>query len=142
MVVAHVISATARYSLPARGRGHLIERAGVLLTQARQALLDGKLEEAAEAAYQAALRTAGAWVADSPVGKRKRKPRGAWAQLELVDADAARWAQRFAADSAKRSRLLSGIEYDPSRQWVEALVNDAEDFYGVVVSEATWGAAA
>lgn len=142
MAMGHVISATARYTLPAKGRGHLIARAEALLGQAREAYSAGKMGEAVEFAYQAALRAAGAWVADTSVGSRKRKPRGAWAQLELVGGEAAQWAQRFAADSARRSRLLSGIDHDPDRKWVEALVTDAERFYAHVAMDHMWGAAA
>ena len=89
--MAQVISATA-----ARGRGRealqivrrdrFVEQALDLLSAARASAARGQMEDALEMAYRAALRAAGARVAGSTVGRRKRLPSSAWEQVALIGA--------------------------------------------------------
>lgn len=117
--MAQVISATTKFGAGARGasagqgsakRAHFLTQATSLLAESRSLAAAGQTDEALELAYQAALRTAGARVATSPVARRKRKPSSAWDQLALVDAEGKRWAAEFKAFSRLRSRLVSGLD--------------------------------
>lgn len=124
-----VVSATT----PCQGRSAakrdaFLSKANVLLGAARRELDVGRSDQALELACQAALRTAGARIATSSVAVRKRKPRGAWAQLELVDADGAAQARQFAAYSRLRSRVMNGISEAPATDTVAELLDAVETF--------------
>ncbi|QPK78513.1 hypothetical protein G7Y31_08075 [Corynebacterium lizhenjunii] len=128
--MAQVISANAQFM----GRGQVVKRqrflsqAHGLLFQARREAAAGDWPQALEFAYQAGLRTAGAWVADSPVAKRKRLPSSAWDRLALVGAEAKGWAQRFRAYGTTRSRVMSGLDDCVEAQLVLELIALAGDF--------------
>lgn len=111
--MAQVISATTRFIREGGRRSDFLSRARVLLDQAREYQAAGKIDLALEYSYQAALRVAGARVADSPVAQRKRKPTGAWGRLRLVDESGVRWAGIFEGYSRFRSQVSSGIVRDP-----------------------------
>ncbi|MBV7281664.1 SAV_6107 family HEPN domain-containing protein [Corynebacterium sp. TAE3-ERU30] len=95
---------------------------------AQQALLDDKLLDALEYGYRAALRLAGARVADSPVAKRRRLPRSAWDQLRLVDQRGADYADLFEAFSRVRQRALNGLDRHISPARVGTLMRLVESF--------------
>lgn len=111
--------------------------AEVLLGQARQDFEVGSYDLALENAYRAALRTAGAFNAQSEVlRRRKRLPTSAWDKLALTGERGAEWAAIFSSYSALRGRVASGIELDPDRTVVGKLMADAEEFYQELVGGA------
>ncbi|APT92219.1 hypothetical protein CPHO_04185 [Corynebacterium phocae] len=128
--MAQVISATTafgRNSLSGK-RTRFLLQAHDLLLRARSRAAAGDFEQAVEYAYQAALRTAGAWVADSSVGRRKRLPASAWDRLSLVGGAAGEWVELFRPYSRLRSRLISGLEDSVSADNAMALISSVADF--------------
>ncbi|KQB86768.1 SAV_6107 family HEPN domain-containing protein [Corynebacterium lowii] len=103
-------------------------KAGALLDRARAERQRGQGDEAFEFAYRCALRVAGAVIASSPVGKRRRLPTGAWARLRLVDVRGGDWADEFEAFSRLRSRLNSGLESGVEERVVDSLLALASEF--------------
>ena len=102
--MAQVISATARRVQRQGGNGakrqRFLTQAALLLADARADASTGRMDQALEKAYQAALRTAGACVAASAtVSKRKRLPTSAWDRLSLVGVEEKQWAEKFRAYS-------------------------------------------
>lgn len=106
-----------------------------LMNDARAHLFAEEADLAFESAYQAALRAAGACVAQSPVGKRKRLPTSAWDRLSLVGAQGADWASVFSKYSRTRAKLLNG-------QTVQITEREIRDFVAqvaVFVDEVAYG---
>ena len=106
--MAQVISATTKFAQRAHatGRRHqdglakhytFLAKSEDLLTRARAAAADDRFNDAVELAYQAGLRAAGAWIAVTAVGKRKRVPSSAWDQLALVGGQDASGRRNFVA---------------------------------------------
>lgn len=129
-----VISATTNEVYGARvrqsKRDQFFETADTCLTFAYERFEEGAYDEAMEYAYRAALRTAGAVCADSPViQKRKRLPTSAWKKLALTGKGGERWATVFEAFSRERGRVASGIEHMPPAARVSQLLEQAERFY-------------
>ena len=142
-----VISATtgAVYgAVPAASRGeNFLGAARALLSEAYAYLGAEQPDLALESAYRAALRTAGAVLANSPViAKRKRLPTSAWAKLILTGVRGAYWADVFEGYSRLRGRVSSGIELKPDATTVAELVDRAAEFYAEVAGEAPGMAAA
>ena len=114
--MAQIISATTKFIDRSNRAGRsgkyqcFLRKAESLLDLARAAAAEDRLTDAVELAYQAGLRGAGAWVAATPVGKRKRLPTSAWEQVELISADAKEWAMEFRRYSRLRSRLVTGLD--------------------------------
>lgn len=131
--MAQVISATARRVQRQGGNGakrqRFLTQAALLLADARADASTGRMDQALEKAYQAALRTAGACVAASAtVSKRKRLPTSAWDRLSLVGVEEKQWAEKFRAYSRTRSRLASGIDRDVADSVVYGLMELAARF--------------
>lgn len=138
--MASVISATtgAVYgATPAASRhDEFLRAAALLLEDAREQLASGAVDLALESAYRAALRTAGAVVAESDVvAKRKRLPTSAWEKLALTGPRGAYWADTFSGFSRMRARVASGIELHPCADDVERLFSLALAFYGETAGE-------
>jgi len=107
-----------------------------LLEDAHAQLAAGAYDLALESAYRAALRTAGAVIAQSAVvAKRKRLPTSAWDKLALTGARGAYWANAFSGFSRLRGRVASWIELNPQRGDVERLVQLASEFFGETAGE-------
>lgn len=141
--MAQVISATTRFSRRGGRQAEFLAKAKVLLAQSQDHFGAGDIDLALEYAYQAALRVAGARVAESPVAHRKRKPTNAWEQLRLVDDDGVRQAGSFERYSRFRSRVSSGIELDPDPATVACVMELAAAFLAEVeLGEGTVFAAA
>ncbi|MGD7003217.1 SAV_6107 family HEPN domain-containing protein [Corynebacterium halotolerans] len=130
--MAQVISATTRFARGGGKRAEFLAKARFLLDQSREHYRAGEVDLALEYAYQSALRTAGARIAGSPVAQRKRRPTNAWDQLKLVDETGVAQAQVFEHYSRFRSRVSSGIERDPDRAAVAALMEKAAAFLAEV----------
>lgn len=130
--MAQVISATTRFALGGGKRAEFLAKARTLLSQSEQHFRAGEIDLALEYAYQAALRVAGARIADSPVAQRRRKPSGAWAQLRLVDVEGQRQAAVFERYSRFRSQVSSGIERDPDPARVAEVTAEAKAFLAEV----------
>lgn len=130
--MAQVISATTRFIRQGGRRSDFLARAQVLLEQSRRHWGAGEVDLALEYSYQAALRVAGARIADSPVARRKRKPTDAWGQLRLVDEAGVQWAGIFEGYSRFRSRVASGIELDPDTAVVVEIMARATAFLAEV----------
>lgn len=126
--MSEIISATTSRAF--RGARFLSrgDKARMLRAQAQRALDGGNVADALEYGYRCALRCAGAIVAESPVGSRKRLPRGVWAQLELVGPEEAQWAERLKAYSSMRSRVLSGLSPTPERGIIQEFLQHVDDF--------------
>lgn len=144
--MGNVVSATTGKTYGAaaatsRAEGFL-DAAEVLYAQAQADFEAGRFDLAMENAYRAALRTAGAYCANSAkLRKRKRLPTNAWERLALAGDEAAAWAKRFQAFSALRGRVASGIELEPEPAKVEDLLQAAGDFYRVLRPEVAPGVA-
>lgn len=138
--MGQIISATTRFdSQAARRRDDFIAKARVLLSQAEVYRAKGQLIEALDVAYQAALRLAGARIADSAVARRRRGvPSGAWEQLKLVDDAGVAQAEEFAVYSRLRSRLLSGAQWEVSEVVVDELIGKVSEFLGAVEGSLGW----
>lgn len=136
--MGEVISATTRFARPGGPSGEFLEKARILLHQARQYRRDGDLALALEFGYRSSLRTAGAMIASSPVAQRTRKPRGAWNQLALVDDTAAAWAIELSSFSRVRSRASSGLEVDLSEAYIDGFLTRVEAFMDEGVRGAGW----
>lgn len=142
--MAQVISATA-----ARGRGRealqivrrdrFVEQALDLLSAARASAARGQMEDALEMAYRAALRAAGARVAGSTVGRRKRLPSSAWEQVALIGPADAQWAAGFGEYSRVRSRVASGMDPVPADEVVLGYLALAARYVDVTESELGFG---
>lgn len=132
--MSSVVSATtgAVYgATPATSRhDEFLESARPLLDDAQRQLMAGAGDLAVESAYRAALRTAGAVIAQSAtVAKRKRLPTSAWEKLALTGPRGAYWAESLSKFSRMRGRVASGIELHPRVEDVERLVGLAASFY-------------
>ncbi|GAB3702290.1 SAV_6107 family HEPN domain-containing protein [Corynebacterium nasicanis] len=138
--MAQIISATTRFAGAAAGtrRADFILKARALLAQAVDYRAAGDVDLALEAAFQAALRTAGARISASPVAARRRRPTSAWEQLRLVDDNGARWATEFAQYSRLRSRVSSGLERSVEASVVDRVMDLAARFLAEVEEEAGW----
>jgi len=135
-----IISATtgSAYGTVPRASQHdvFLDSARELLADAQARIARGEYDLAVESAYRAALRTAGAVIAESAaVAKRKRLPSSAWDKLRITGARGEAWADIFSGYSALRGRVASGIELRPSPTRATALVADATDFYAEVAGE-------
>ncbi|MBV7292105.1 SAV_6107 family HEPN domain-containing protein [Corynebacterium sp. TAE3-ERU16] len=125
--MSNVISATTRFNRVGGRRAEYLRRAVVLLAEARALQASGAHDAAVEEGYRAALRTAGALVAGSPVSRRRRLPTSAWDQLALLDADGARWAARMSGYSCLRDRAMCAGGC-PDADSVETFLNDVDRF--------------
>lgn len=127
-----VVSATTRFDSQSRSlknsSGAFLHKAHLLLAEAIEFRRESRYDLALEAAYQAALRTAAARIAQSPVAKRKRKPTSAWEQLRMVGEIEAQWAQLFSGYSTFRSRVGSGIETTVPLERVTTLITQVGKF--------------
>lgn len=138
--MSSVISATtgAVYGAkPAASRhDEFLSSAHALLNDAHDQLAAGAPDLALESAYRAALRTAGAAAAQSPVvAKRKRLPTSAWDKLALTGPRGKYWADTFSGFSRLRGRVASGIELRPRREEAERLLDLASSFYEEIAGE-------
>lgn len=142
--MAQIISATTRFTGSGAGtrQADFLSRARALLSQAVEHRAAGQWDLALEAAFQAALRTAGARIAMSPVASRRRRPTSAWGQLRLVDEAGGRWADLFAQYSRLRSRVASGLELDVDHAVVNRVLDLAAEFLTEVEGEVGWFPAA
>lgn len=137
--MGNVISATTRFGYGERVSDRFLSSARVLLGQSREYVEAGDWALALECAYQAALRTAGARIAASPViARRRRLPGSAWDRLALVDKLGAARAAEFSAFSGLRSRVACGIVPNPESVTVQLLLARAEDFYSEVAGVQGW----
>lgn len=124
-----VVSATTKVFGARLGkRATFIGRASVLLRDAVSSYASGQYADALELAYQAALRTAGAYVAASPIARRRRLPTGAWNQLKLVGDDGKAWAETFSSYSRVRARLINGLDSQVDQETVAELIELAGHF--------------
>lgn len=105
-------------------------RAEALLRQARAA----SPEERIEFSYQAALRVAGAVLAESP-GRRRKADASAWARLKRHAPAYAGWAGRFEAVSRLREDLLLGLARNPGELEARRLQSMASDFLAEVTAD-------
>ena len=121
----------APFTQPRKG-AEFLHKAHQLLATAITYRNQQRHDLALEYAYQAGLRTAAARIAASPVAHRVRKPTSAWAQLRLVDADAAGWADALEQYSRLRSRVGSGIEATVSVETVDTMVDLVSKFLNSV----------
>lgn len=138
--MSSVISSTtgAVYgATPAMSRhDEFVGAAGLLLEDARGQLAAGAADLALESAYRAALRTAGAMIAQSAtVSRRKRLPSSAWDKLALTGPRGKYWAEIFVRFSRQRGRVASGIELHPDPVEVERLFEYATAFYEETAGE-------
>ncbi|MDO4928325.1 MAG: SAV_6107 family HEPN domain-containing protein [Corynebacterium sp.] len=119
--VTSIVSANDTASLlPAGSKAaRLCRYAHFLLAQAEEFDLNGDPNTAFEYFYRAALRVGAARVALSPIGARKRKPKGVWEQLKMVDRTCVDWAKAFEALALTRRRAATFASYTVSE---EALV--------------------
>lgn len=140
--MAQIISATTRFSGAGTHRADFIFKARALLAQAVEYRASGEWDLALEAAYQAALRSAGARISASAVSGKRRRPTSAWDQLRLVDADGERWAGAFEQYSRLRSRVSSGLERDVDHSVVNRVMDLTTEFLAQVEAEAGWVTAA
>ncbi|AZA08917.1 SAV_6107 family HEPN domain-containing protein [Corynebacterium pseudopelargi] len=122
-----VISATTGYQRPGKA-GQLLDQSAALQREAAAMLERGDNTVALEYAYRAALRVAGAWVSQTPIARRVRKPKGVWAQLELTGNAGQAWAQEFQRWSTLRARASMGLEVDIDAAKVRALMSLVGDF--------------
>ena len=133
-IVSATTSSIAGSGMRVGRRETFLSAAYELLAQAREEYDRGAFDLALESAYRAALRVAGAVNSVSPViRKRKRLPTSAWERLALTSDSGKDWATSFAAFSALRGRVASGIETDPNPETVRALMELAEDFLGEAI---------
>ncbi|GAA1474075.1 SAV_6107 family HEPN domain-containing protein [Corynebacterium felinum] len=130
-----VVSATTRFATRNNASGQYMHRAHWLIAEAVTYRKQQRYDLALDSAYQAALRTAAAAVALSPVARRVRKPASAWAQLRLVGKDAAVWADKCEKYSKLRSHALSGITTDIDVAQVDALINLVSEFIDAVETQ-------
>ncbi|MDO5668814.1 MAG: SAV_6107 family HEPN domain-containing protein [Corynebacterium sp.] len=142
--MAQIISATTRFAGSGAGtrQADFLSRARALLAQAVEHRAAGRWDLALEAAFQAALRTAGARIAMSSVSSRRRRPTSAWDQLRLVDEAGERWADTFVQYSRLRSRVSSGLELDVDHVVVSRVLDLAGEFLAEVEGEVGWFPAA
>ncbi|GGG70705.1 SAV_6107 family HEPN domain-containing protein [Corynebacterium pelargi] len=122
-----VVSATTGYQRPGKA-GQLLHQSAMLQREAVAMLERGDITVALEYAYRAALRVAGAWVSQTPIARRVRKPQGVWAQLELSGEAGQAWAREFHPWSTLRARASMGLEVDVDAAKVRALMSLVEDF--------------
>ncbi|WP_454972558.1 SAV_6107 family HEPN domain-containing protein [Corynebacterium propinquum] len=113
----------------------LVASAEMLVSKARAFLRDGDASQALEFAYWAGLRLAGARVAVSPVGKRRRKPTSAWEQLALVDAAGKQWAHRFQPYSRVCRDIELGLGAEISELQVMSLLKLVDEFLVEVAAQ-------
>lgn len=141
--MATVVSATTR-ALGGAGskQAAFIRRASILLRDAVREYGQGNYVDAMELGYQAALRTAGAYIAGTSVAKRRRLPAGAWSRVALAGGDGAAWASSFAPFSKNRSRLISGLDNEVDPALVADLIELTQHFLDEVESGGVQGKAA
>lgn len=120
----------------------LINNAEMLLAESSKCLQAGDKVSAFDFAYQAALRLAGARVADSPIAKKARKPVGVWDQMVLVDDHAAQWAQFFSPYSRTLRRMINGLSHDMDVEAILAFQEKVWDFHEDLTGMAQGPAAA
>ncbi|MDK8625381.1 SAV_6107 family HEPN domain-containing protein [Corynebacterium appendicis] len=145
--MSSVISATtgAVYGVVPVASRHdeFLQSARALLADAHAQLAAGSYDLALESAYRAALRTAGAVIAQSTVvAKRKRLPTSAWEKLALTGSRGTYWANTFSGFSRLRGRVASGIELKPRVADVGRLVELAEEFFAEAGGEGSGMSAA
>ncbi|WKS32618.1 SAV_6107 family HEPN domain-containing protein [Corynebacterium propinquum] len=113
----------------------LVASAEMLMGKARAYLRDGDASQALEFACWAGLRLAGARVAVSPVGKRRRKPTSAWEQLALVDAAGKQWVHRFQPYSRVCRDIGLGLGAEISELQVMSLLKLVDEFLVEVAAQ-------
>lgn len=106
--------------------------ARALLEQADDIAMRGDSNTAFEYYYRAALRIGAAWIAFSPIAKRKRKPQGVWEQMKLVGADAAQWAAEFQALALERRRAATFARYRVGAEQLETMRDLVQRFFSEV----------
>ncbi|AIT61471.1 SAV_6107 family HEPN domain-containing protein [Corynebacterium doosanense] len=137
--MGNVISATTRFGRSEGARDRFLTSAHDLIEHAQGYIEAEDWALAMESAYQAALRTAGARIASSPViARRKRLPTSAWERLVLVDERGAEWSRELSRYSGLRSRVANGIVPRPDPAVVLALFSAARQFLAEVDAEAGW----
>lgn len=119
---------------PAGQVGRFLRSAEQLECQARVELEAGETENAYLSAYRAALRLAGAWVQRTPVGRKTRKPSGAWAQLAQTGVAGQQWAASFQSWSQLNRRVSLGLVQGMEPDTVVALLELVERFAQAVLS--------
>ncbi len=144
--MAQVISATDKFvdnagHKPSGKRQRFLTQAYDLLDRARRAAAAEDYAEALELSYQAALRTAGAWVAGTRVAQRKRLPSSAWERLSLVGGPAKAWAEKLRGYSRTRSRVMIGLDDGVDPDLVFELLAVVGQFLAVVDDAASPAAA-
>lgn len=130
-----VVSATTRKTGGVSKFDDFLRKADALLQEAGEYRALGHVDLALEYGYRAALRIAGAWVADSKVARRVRKPSDAWGQLALVGGDAAEWAVTFQGYSQLRSHVVSGVTHGVDSDVVDSFLALVVRFRDVVMGE-------
>ncbi|WKD58985.1 SAV_6107 family HEPN domain-containing protein [Corynebacterium caspium] len=126
--MANIISASHRFAPKAKSSAHFLSQAHILLREAAVAFEKGMISDSVEFSYRAALRVAGAWVAASPVAKRRRKPASAWEQLKMVGEEPAAWAGKFSKYSRLRARAISGVGAPPVAGEALEIYDEVSDF--------------
>ncbi|AZA11778.1 SAV_6107 family HEPN domain-containing protein [Corynebacterium gerontici] len=122
-----VVSATTGVQRVGRS-GELLASAEALLREAALMLERKDSAVGLEYAYRAALRVAGAWVAQTPVARRVRKPRSMWEQLRLTGAAGVGWAEQFHEIAQLRSRVSMGLSVELKVEEVEELMAKVREF--------------
>lgn len=133
--MSEIVSSTTRFIPRKNKTDEFLMKAHVLVAQAESFRAEDDLTQALESAYRAALRTAGAVIASSPVASRKRKPTGAWQQLEMVGSHGARWSRLFSNYSKLRSRVISGFHVTLTPGVVDQLISMVQDFLATVEAD-------
>lgn len=126
-----VVSATTGMQRMGKS-GELLVHADALLRDASLMLERNDYAVALEYAYRAALRVAGAWVAQTPVARRVRRPRSMWEQLRLTGDAGVQWAEDFHHYAQLRSRVSMGLDVELSSADVERLMDKVAQFQSAV----------
>lgn len=137
-MAGHVVSSTVGARAQKGEQDVFLDKAYGLLSAATEAFHSGGTAEALEYGYQAALRIAGARITSLGVRKRKRTGVSVWQKLAEVDDAGVRQAKTFSAYSAKRSRVLPGVDSDVSAHCVQKLLSDVKEFIDFAEQERGW----
>jgi HEPN superfamily protein len=125
-------SVVPRYDSTKYRLSHCPPSVRILLTQARQRLLDAEyaahpVDRYAQA-YLAALRAAAAVLAARARPRNRAQPTSAWARLATVAPELAEWSTFFAAASASRAAAEAGAHRLVTGRDADDLVRQAGEF--------------
>lgn len=130
-MTAIVSATTSTIKTTSNKRAIMVGRAIHLQNSAVIALQNGQLADALEFAYQAALRTAGAYFAE-PQKVRRKKSGSVWDRIAKMDDRGAFWAAKFKPYSRTRARALSGLPVDFVTTDVQELLSLVDEFLAEV----------